>query len=331
MTFSLAEVTIDDSQAQGEVNLKRFAVLADIHGNLPALKAVLQDVHRLGVDGIWALGDYLIGGPGPNEVMRLLVEAASVMILGNNERYLLDFDAGLTPERRTAPQWMPMRWAYQHLDRQWLELIRELPEQRVLRIDGAPPVRLVHGSHRRLREPLLPDDDPLCAQRFREAGFWAAQDIPTRLSEVLDELEEQALLCGHTHIPWIQRRGDLLAVNVGSVGGPIDGDPHARYALVTWTGERWEAELRGVSYDWSQVYDNMMNSGYWNEVGEMARALWLGVRSGQNVVYALLTHARQMAVQAGYGHLPVVPDDIWRYSVKTFDWERAEKGLPMFS
>lgn len=311
--------------------MKRFAVLADVHANLPALEAVLADVRRQGVDGVWALGDYLLGGPNPNEVMRLLVDANSVMILGNNERYLLDFMAGLTPERQTAPQWAPMRWAYRHLDRQWLELIHALPEQRVLTVDGAPPVRLVHGSHHRLREPLLPDDDPECARRFRQAGFWAADDWPTRLSRALDDLEEHVLCCGHTHIPWIQRLGDVLAVNVGSVGGPIDGDPRARYALITWTGERWEVELRGVSYDVTRVYDHMLSSGYWDEVGEMARALWLGVRSGQNVIYALLVHARQMTVRAGRGNLPVVPDDIWQRSVQTFDWERAEKGLPMFA
>lgn len=310
--------------------MKRFAVLADIHGNLPALEAVLEDVQRYHVDGTWALGDYLIGGPGQNEVMRLLCEHNSTLILGNNEGYLLDFDAGHTPERNAAKQWAPMHWAYRELDPQWMDLIRALPEQRRIDVAQATSVRIVHGSHRRLREPLLPDRNPERVQRFREAGFWADGDLPTRLRDALDGLQEPVLVCGHTHIPWIQREGGVLAVNVGSVGGPIDGDRRAQYALLTWTGVEWQVELRSVVYDLDRVYSDMMRSGYWDEVGAMARALWLGIRSGQNVIYGLLIHARQLMVAAGVDHLPVIPNDIWDRAVETFDWQRAEDGLPMF-
>ncbi|MBN1936701.1 MAG: metallophosphoesterase family protein [Anaerolineae bacterium] len=315
--------------------MMRFAILADIHGNLPALEAVLDDVRHDHVDGIWTLGDYLIGGPGQNEVMRRLYELGSVFILGNNEEYLLDYSVGRTPERRTAKQWAPMRWACQHLDPQWLDLIRILPEQRVIAVDGAVSVRahsvrLVHGSHRRIREPLLPDRDPERVQRFREAGFWANGDLPTCLRDALDGLQEPVLVCGHTHIPWVQREVDILAFNPGSVGGPIDGDKRAQYAILTWTGDEWQVELKGAAYDSARIYDDFVRSGYWDEVGAMARALWLGMRSGQNVVYGLLLHARQLMAQAGIDHLPVVPDDIWDRAVDTFDWRRAEDGLPMF-
>ncbi len=310
--------------------MKRFAVLADVHGNLPALEAVLKDVQRHPVDGLWALGDYLIGGPGQNEVMRLLCERDSTLILGNNEGYLLDFDAGHAPERNAAKQWAPMHWAYRNLDPQWFALIRTLPEQCAIAVDGLPQVRLVHGSHRRVREALLPDRDPERVQRFREAGFWADGDLPIRLRDALDGLQEPLLLCGHTHIPWVQRENGVLAVNVGSVGGPIDGDQGAQYALLTWTGDEWQVELKSVSYDLDRVHDDMLRSGYWDEVGAMARALWLGIRSGQNVMYALLIHARQLMSADSAGHLSVVPDDIWERAVETFDWQRAEDGLPMF-
>ena len=93
----------------------RLAVLADVHGNLPALEAVLDDMHRHIVEGIIVAGDH-IALPHANETIRLLRSLGSWMIRGNSDDNLLRYDAGDTPEAwRTSRQFGLLRWAHRHL------------------------------------------------------------------------------------------------------------------------------------------------------------------------------------------------------------------------
>ena len=117
----------------------RFAVLADIHGNLVALEAVVQDARRHGVDGFWVLGDSVIG-PAQNEVLYLLRALPGCMIRGNNENYLLDYDAWPENGRRQSKQWSIVSWAYRDLDPALFSFIASLPEQCVVAPGGADPV-----------------------------------------------------------------------------------------------------------------------------------------------------------------------------------------------
>ncbi len=307
----------------------RFAVLADVHGNLPALEAVLDDVRRYDVDGIWALGD-LIGGPGQNRIVHLLRALDAVLIRGNNENYLLEFDDGDAPERRTARQWAPMRWAYHDLEPALLDFVAAWPEQRVVAPDGAAPVRLVHGSPRRANEPLFPDRDAERMQRFQEAGFFVDGRRPTPLREALAGIDEPALACGHTHIPWVQCQDGCLAFNPGSVGGAIDGDTRAQYALLTWRDGAWHVELRAVAYDFERLRQDFVESGFLAQAGALARAMLLGIGNGQNAAYYLVIHAARLAAQAGLDGGLVVPDSVWERAVETLDWELAASGRPLF-
>jgi len=95
----------------------RLAVLADVHGNLPALEAVLDDVHRHTVDGFIVAGD-LIAAPHANETIRLLRSLGSWMIRGNSDDNLLRYNAGDAPEAwRTSRQFGLLRFAHRHLDK----------------------------------------------------------------------------------------------------------------------------------------------------------------------------------------------------------------------
>lgn len=307
----------------------RVAVLADVHGNLPALEAVLEDIAPLHVEGIWTLGD-LTSGTGQNQVIRLLRSLDACMIRGNNENYLLDCESGHASAQLASRQWAVMRWAYQNIERELLNFIADLPEQCTISIPGMTPVRLVHGSPRHTREWLFPDRDQERMQRFKEAGFFADGSQPGCLKEALDFIEESVLACGHTHIPWVQQEGSRMAFNPGAAGSAIDGDIRAQYALLTWQENRWQVELKAVPYDLEQVWRDFTCSGLLEEGGAAARAIWLGVTTGQNVLYALVVHAFQAAAQAGLRGIHVVPDDIWERAVDTFDWDLAASGRPLF-
>ncbi|MBN1582845.1 MAG: metallophosphoesterase family protein [Anaerolineae bacterium] len=306
-----------------------FAVLADIHGNLVALEAVVQDARQYGVDGFWILGDSVVG-PAQNAVLHLLRALPGCIIRGNSEDYLLDYDIGCEDGRCQRKQWSPVSWAYHNLDPDLFAFIATLPEQRVVAPDGADPVRLVHGSPRHIREPLFPNHNLERMQRFKEGGFLIDGRQPVVLEDVLAGIDETVLACGHTHIPWVQQQDGYLAFSAGSVGSPIDGDTRAQYALLTWDDQQWQVELKAVPYDLERVRDSFEANGFMEATGALGRAIWLSVKTGQNVIYYLVVHARRLAVQAGLGDCAVVPDEIWDRAVETLDWELAASGNPLF-
>jgi predicted phosphodiesterase len=138
----------------------RIAILADIHGSLPSLEVVLHEIHKQPLDGLLVAGD-MTCGPNSAEVLQRLQVENAWMVLGNNEGYLLRFDSGQAPDWWfTSHQWALNRWVYRTIDRASLNLLRSLPEQRVIALPGAAPIRMFHGSLRDAGELLDPKLHP---------------------------------------------------------------------------------------------------------------------------------------------------------------------------
>ncbi len=281
-----------------------LAIMSDVHGNLPALEAVLEEMPP--VDGIVIAGDF-VGGPQPVETIRLLRSLGGLMIRGNSDTNLLEYDAGRAPDAwRSSRQWALMRWAYRCLDQETFSFIKSLPEQRVIDIPGTAAIRVVHGSPRNPSESIFPDRDP------------AVLDL------ALAQTSEPVLVCGHTHIPWAREQAERLALNPGAVCGPLDGTVGAQYALLAWQDGRWRVEHRTVSYDLGRIRAAFRDSGLLSEGGALARSFLLSIETGQNVADDLLSHAYQLAAEAGHGDSAIVPDDIWERAAETFDWSGYE-------
>lgn len=217
----------------------RLAILSDIHGNLPALGAVLDDIARRGADRIVNLGDSLSGPLQPRETAAFLMAQDWVQLAGNHERQLVDY----APERRGPSD----RYAHGQIDGPVFEWMRGLKHAQAL--DGE--VFLCHGTPRSDLESFL---------HTIEAG----QMRPAREGEIeerLGAIESTVVACGHTHVPRVvrTRRGQLL-VNPGSVGLQAyegdekdyrveNGSPDARYAIVERRPGAWTATLVAVPYD----------------------------------------------------------------------------------
>ncbi len=302
----------------------RLAVLADVHGNLPALEAVLADVQQYNVDGIIVAGDLIGGGPQPVEVLRLLRSLRTWMIRGNNENYFLAYDAGEAPDAwRVSYQWVVLRWTYHRLDKASLDLITSLPEQCVVALDGTAPIRVVHGSPQGPSGRLFPDRDPAKLYWFRKAGLLPLDQDPDNLGVAFEQIAEPVLVCGHTHIPWKQEQDGRLALNPGAVCGPLNGDVCAQYALLTWRDDHWQAEHQVVPYDLDRVRAAFCESGLLAVGGAFARACLLTIETGQNVAGHFVSYVCKLAAGAGFKDCDVVPDAIWEHAVATFDWEGA--------
>ncbi len=298
----------------------RLAVLADIHGNLPALEAVLDDAKQHEVDRFIVAGD-LTGGPQDSKVIRKLRSLDSWMVRGNREEYLLNFD------KREGKHWAFLRCLYRRLDSDTLDFIASLSDQRVLAVNGAEPIRVVHGSPQSSRESLFPNRNPDKLHVFRQAGIMTPGCNPTRVDLVLDQIDENVLVCGHTHIPWVQRHEGKLALNPGAVGLPINGDPRAQYATLTGQSDHWQTEHRAIPYDIDRTRAAFHENGLLEEGGGFARACLLNIETGQNVPGRFIEYAHQVAGHAGFERNAILPDALWEHIETTFDWESAISSL----
>lgn len=210
----------------------RIALLGDVHGNLPALDAVLEDARAAGAGAVWNAGDAVGYGPFPDETVRRLRDRGIVSVTGNYDMKVLS-----VPVRGDEPRFakrplkrFAFRWAYEQLSpesRAWLDA---LPW--TLRLDAAGrPALLVHGSPVSLKEHLGPDTP---RARFEELAPLAAADL---------------VVCGHSHRSFVRDAGGVRFVNVGSVGRPDDGDWRAEYALLAVRDGTLDVEHRRVAYD----------------------------------------------------------------------------------
>jgi diadenosine tetraphosphatase ApaH/serine/threonine PP2A family protein phosphatase len=196
-----------------------LGLLYDVHGNLPALEAVLSDRPA---ERFLLGGDYAVAGGWPRETVERLDELDAEWIRGNTERWLVD-DSDL-PE----PMAEVVARARDALGRELVERLARLPES--ARRDG---VLYCHAS---------PGSDM--------AGFAPQEDESD--AELLRGVEERRVVFGHTHIQFAREAGGIELFNPGSVGLPFDGDHRAAYALLHQDGR---VELRRVEYDWRRSAD----------------------------------------------------------------------------
>lgn len=303
----------------------RLAVLADIHGNLPALEAVLADVDEHKVDGILVAGD-MVDGPYPLETLHVLRARRSWMIRGNREEYLLAYDRGDAPAAwRNGDHWAGLRWIYRRLDREALDFIASLPEQSTYAPEVAAAVRVVHGAPQGMSTLLLPESRELL-RLFDQVGLTDLGYRHVTLGEALAQTTEPVLICGHSHIAWQQAWDGRLVLNPGSVGQPLNGDVRAQYALLTWQDGGWQAELRTIDYEVGQVLVAYRSSGLLAEGGVFTRASLLTTETARNVSGQLVAHVSRLAAQAGFDDWDTVPAAIWSQAEATFDWEAARAG-----
>jgi putative phosphoesterase len=229
------------------------AVITDIHGNLPALRAALDRIERLGIQRVLCGGDLVGYGPHPNEVCALIAELGIPTIYGNYD-YAIARDledcgcAYVTRHDRELGQ-LSVDWTLRHTSRESKDFMRELPFDLHWPV-GVRNVHLVHGSPRKVNEYLF-------------------EDKPARLYERLATAEaDPVLVFGHTHKPWIHEYGGVLFVNCGSVGKPKDGDPRGAFAVLTTATEGVEVRIERVSYDARAVAEEVRGAGLPGELAD---------------------------------------------------------------
>lgn len=249
----------------------KLAVLADIHANLAALQAVLEDVDAWRPDVIVVAGDIVNRGPRPAECLHLVQErqrtAGWQVVLGNHEEYVLLHTRPDAPKE--GPKLEIFRsslWTLQRLNGE-VEALQAMPFQQTLAAPDGSEVRIVHASMRGTRDGIFP----------------ATPDDVLRLQ--VGRPHAPLFIVGHTHVPLIRRLDGCLVVNVGAVGMPFDGDPRASYGRFTWRGGEWQAEVVRVAYDRSQTEQDYLTTGFLEDGGALARLMLRELQLARSQLY----------------------------------------------
>lgn len=201
-------------------------ILADIHANLPALEAVLE------CEGSWdeliVLGDMVVAGPYPDEVLTLLAGKAGVLILGNHDHEALEVDLD-APQPNAHWEWI--QWTRRQLSKRNYDFLASLPDTCAIERDGVS-LRLVHG-------------------RFsRELGHRLWPDSPSeRYEAIARAYTEPTILLGHVHVQSVCQYGGTTFVNPGTVGAPYMGQSLACYAVL----EGGQFALKATSFDVDRI------------------------------------------------------------------------------
>ena len=229
----------------------RLAIIADIHGNLPALEAVLARIEELHVDRTLVLGDIVVGSPDSLACWQRVKALACPVLRGNHERYVCDLGTERAKPEWSLPQFGPVRYAAAQLGETARRELAVLPA--TLRLPEAPDVLFVHGSAR--------NDSDLVFPYTRAA----------ELEPMFAGTRERWLIRGHNHYPGVYLWGERRIVTVGSVGLPLDGTPSAQFTLLERTTGDWVVQQISVTYDIAAAVRRFSESGYLNAAGPMAR------------------------------------------------------------
>ena len=213
----------------------KIAVISDIHANLYALINVLEDIDYEKVDTIICLGDLVGYGPHPNEVVAMIKRRNILCIKGNYDNSVSDNEFSYI--RETDINKFSLPWAVNELRAENLAYLKELPTSITLNAANKK-ILFVHGSPSSINEYLYADKD--------------------NTADALKSMEEDILVCAHTHIPATKQIDNKVYINVGSVGKPKIGRPNSTYCLMEITKETGlTVKFKEVSYEVKKIVKDM--------------------------------------------------------------------------
>jgi len=231
----------------------RIAIIADIHGNYPALEAVVAEIERQQPDYVVLNGDMINGTPMSSDVLDYVRSQDWIVIRGNHEFYYLDFDTERArPGFNDQERWGQLHWLMDQISVEQGHFMAMLPDERIFYLPNTQPISIAHGvsgqntvgfSHR------LTDDE---------------------IAERLEYVPQRTVVSAHTHIQ-IDRHAEVDGrmwhiINPGSVGLPLNRNIQAQFAIIesvdeTVTKGGWRVEHFGVDYDRRPLLDAYKTSG----------------------------------------------------------------------
>ena len=246
----------------------RIAILADIHGNLPAFEAALDHVARQHVDRLIIAGDVVVGAPDSAACWRLAQSLGCPIVRGNHERYVAHYGRPGTPPEWATERFMPVSWAAQQFTDAQRLAIEALPA--AVRLPEAPDLLVVHASQRADRDSIMP------------------YTSDEQLAEMFPDLAERWVVRAHNHAGQVRLWGDRTIITAGAVGLPLDSSPTAQYLLLEQRAGGWRIGHQSVPYDLDAALRRFRDTGYLDAGGPMARLFMREVATASHYMVPFL-------------------------------------------
>lgn len=243
----------------------RYALISDIHANLPALEAVLADIAgRAGVTGTYHLGDLVGYAPWPDETVALIARSAIPGVAGNYDSTVAtDYKhCGCRyedPVQETLSH-VSYGWTRAHVSPEAKRFLGSLP----FRIDILP-----NGGHLAGPRLVLVHGTPTLNTVYWTEG--RSDDFCLKMAALAELKKGDVIVFGHTHLPWHREIQGIHFVNTGSVGRPKDGDWRAGYVLLSMDERSVAVEVRRVEYDLDRAMAGIRASELPDEFAEYLR------------------------------------------------------------
>ncbi len=274
----------------------RLALLADIHGNLPALQAAMTELERLQPDYVLLDGDLINATPFSAQVIDLIRPLGWTVVRGNHEFYYLDFVCGRAPSDHTDPtRWGQLHWLVEHLTSQRGAYLAMLPDDLTIHLPCEQSIRMTHGVPGRNR-----------------IGFQPIHSDATIAAELKD-VSERTFISAHSHQQIdrlvvrntnnADRRNEsdrtslCHVINPGSIGLPLNGDTRAQFAVIDSVSESdipggWHVNFYRQAYDRRIVLDAFKSTGMLAAGGVMSQLFYWQVVTADHEVVQFMRWSR---------------------------------------
>jgi putative phosphoesterase len=215
----------------GGIMSVKIAALSDIHGNATALNYVIKDMEKQGINKVIILGDVVMKGPSPAEVMNELKKLDILgWIKGNTDVWFEEIGENDEPKTdKEKKLYSFYSYARKKMNKEDIEFINNLPVEYSLTYNGIK-ILCVHGTPKSIVEAI---DNSVPVEEIKEA---------------IKDVKEDVILCGHSHCSFIGEIDGKKIFNAGSIGNPFDNDNRASYGILDFSNENVELINRRVSY-----------------------------------------------------------------------------------
>ena len=278
--------------------MKKVAYISDIHGNLEALLAAMDDIKSQKIHDIYILGDMVGDCANPKQVLKFIRDNKLIPIMGNREQLVLDIRDRKLGDISGISQIAPMVWTYEQLDKPELLFIESMPKYRQYSINGKTNY-INHGSPKSISELVH-------------------KGTNQRLWEIMKGVGTSFYGYGHTHQCWQGKIRGQSFLNPGSLGLPYIKMGYSHYAVVEYTEKDINIEKRVIKYDVQKTI-NKIRQNMSEETGPWSKGIICSLITGKNISLDFIKYAFNMAKEMGSKEY-FIPNDIFALADKKYDW-----------
>lgn len=309
----------------------KYAIISDIHGNLPALNAVLEDARNHDVEAYMLVGDYYCDLPYPNEVVDTIRNLENAYIIkGNKEGYLNNL-AKTDQSEWVLEQFAPLYWNYRELRPDNLDYLMALPEEVV--ISAPDNYNQIHVSH------ACPDLSRcngirlLSSSQYRkkmELEAFTHEDYlqythdllcqDDRVIDILNNIAPNIIVFGHSHIQWHVTIDGKLLINPGSCGLPLDYNTTAAYTILETNGNATQVIERRIPYDIQSTLQDAQHSTLYEASSIWCNIIFKQLLSAADEIIVFFQHVESVAKTCKDDHRPY-SNTVWKQASESWNFE----------